>query len=873
MKKFFTFLLLFPLAGSLLTASAASTDNARIYITDASLMHESRATPYPGDGWTVDDRAVSFQWPMPLAARGLLNSATDYATIKNTKTDKKSLRYRLRYGQDPKLKKNAVTVATEWPFHNPAKPLEAGKWYWQYSFVGADGKDSWSPVYSFTVGNNPNKFTPPNFADFIAKLPGSHPRILVTADNWDQVIESSKGTQDRQWYIEAADKALATPMKDVKDIRTDKVASLKNESQREAYLTRESRRIIDAEESACDALIRSYLLTKDRKYADEAIRRILVMADWNKNENVKGDFNDATLLSLCSIGYDSFYNILTPEQKETMLQAVKEKASKMYDHYNNYLENHIAENHIWQMTMRINAMAALATYGDLAEASKWAEYYYNVWLCRFPGLNQDGAWHNGDSYFTVNTRTLVELPMLYSRISGFNFFADPWYENNILYTIYNQPPFSKSAGNGSSHQNVDKPNAIRIGYLDALAKITGNTYAADFVRRTLKVTPDYLRKAIGAKPGDLGWVRILLNKPLPEGPGLETLPAGHVFPQSGLAEFHTDWNRVGGNAMLSFRSSPYGSTSHALANQNAFNTFYGGQPLFYSAGHHTSFVDRHALTCHRGSFGHNTILPNGMSQKIGVEGFGWIPRHYTGKTVGYVLGDASNAYGKVESPLWLDRGRKQAEMEYTPADGWDKNHVKTFRRHMINLGNSGWVFIYDELEADSAIHWDYTLHAVKQPIVFDDTNDKYVHVTATAKTGSSDAYIFSSGALACDTTSLFRVPAVNWLKGDANGKFKPNPNHYHFKASSGDSKVYRFATVINTHGKKREAVAPVIAPDGRIKIPRWNIKVNLDPDSKPMFVVKHNQDNTSIVYKGGETIITEDGKETVLKDELPQLEI
>ena len=30
------------------------------------------------------------------------------------------------------------------------------------------------------------------------------------------------------------------------------------------------------------------------------------------------------------------------------------------------------------------------------------------------------------------------------------------------------------------------------------------------------------------------------------------------------------------NAMLSFRSSSYGSTSHALANQNAFNTFYGG---------------------------------------------------------------------------------------------------------------------------------------------------------------------------------------------------------------------------------------------------------------------------------------------------------
>lgn len=30
---------------------------------------------------------------------------------------------------------------------------------------------------------------------------------------------------------------------------------------------------------------------------------------------------------------------------------------------------------------------------------------------------------------------------LFSRISGFNFFADPWYNNNALYVIYQQPPF------------------------------------------------------------------------------------------------------------------------------------------------------------------------------------------------------------------------------------------------------------------------------------------------------------------------------------------------------------------------------------------------------------------------------------------------
>lgn len=77
----------------------------------------------------------------------------------------------------------------------------------------------------------------------------------------------------------------------------------------------------------------------------------------------------------------------------------------------------------------------------------------------------------------------------------------------------------------------------------------------------------------------------------------------------------SDWQNLEQNAMCTFRSSPYGSTSHALANQNAFNTFYGGKPLFYSSGHHSSFVDAHSLYCHRASRAHNTILVNSIAKK------------------------------------------------------------------------------------------------------------------------------------------------------------------------------------------------------------------------------------------------------------------
>ena len=844
---------------------------ANIRLTEQSMMHESRVTPSPLNGAMVDDRFVSFQWPLPAEAQSDGAPMDGFEHLVK-KIDKSKLAYKIRYAQDSTFKKGCFQADTRWPFYNPEKPLSLGTWYWQYAYV-KDGQPQWSETLQVEVKDNGHRFCPPSLKEVLACVPLSHPRVWIIKDEWDKFRKESLGKVERAWYLERADKVLITPMKDVKDINTSQVKNLTNQMQINSYLTRESRRIIDAEEGNTEALIRAYLLTKDRKYADEAIRRVMIMSDWNKNANVKGDFNDATLLSLCSMAYDSFYDLLTSAQKKELLDDIREKGNGMYNHFNNYMENHIAENHIWQMTLRILTMAAFATYGDLPEADTWTDYCYNVWLARFPGLNKDGGWHNGDSYFTVNTRTLIEVPYYYTKLTGFDFFSDPWYTNNVMYTIFQQPPFSKSGGNGSSHQNVARPNSIRIGYLDALARLTGNTYAADFVRRTLKVDPLYLKKALLAKPGDLAWFRLQCDKPLPDGPGLTALPWGYVFPETGLASFQTNWDRVGSNAMWSFRSSPYGSTSHALANQNAFNTFFGGKPIFYSSGHHIEFTDVHSMLCHRATRAHNTILVNGMGQRIGVEGYGWIPRYYVGEKIGYVLGDASNAYGKVISPLWLKRG-EQSDVHYTPENGWDDVPLTKFRRHIVNLGNTGYIFIYDELEASEPADYTFMLHTVTQPMSVDKTDKRYIHVQGlSGRGGASDAYIFSTGALQTDTTSQFFVPAHNWLRADDKGNFKKYPNHYHFTAKSEKAKVYRFGTIINTHAVKYPAKAPEILEDGRIKAGGWLISVNLKAEGAPSFFIRSTKDKVSITYKGQETIVDENGYVTTMRDKVPELEI
>lgn len=846
------------LALALLFPAAAAATGER----PVSLMHEMRETPCPAPDLTVTQRAVSFQWPL----------ASDCHYMK---APAKAASYKVRYSADPQMKSGVTELDTRWPFYNPG-PLTPGKYYWQHAYVGADGNAVWSPVFTFTVDET-EKFCPPAYGEMIKRLPATHPRVYAGAADIS-AIRAKAQTPDAKAIINRAEKALQTPEKTPDDIKSHMADGIENEGKRNQMLTRESRRIIDRAEGNIDALIKAYVITGDERFSTEAVKRVNSMLSWVNHPKVVGDFNAATFMNVFSMAYDLLNDKLTDAEKEKLMEAIADAGTRMYKHYTNHLENHIADNHVWQMTLRIFTLGAFTAYGHIPQADEWTEYAYNVWLARFPGLNTDGAWHNGDSYCNVNIRTLIEVPYFYSRVSGYDFFSDPWYANNVMYRVYNQPPFSHTGGNGSAHLEKNTPSGSTLGYVDALARLTGNSYAADYVNRSLARNPKLMQKGATDKGSGLAWWRLQNDRPLPEGPGIETLPMGHVFPESGLALFSTKLGKPQANNMVSFRSSPYGSTSHALANQNAFNTFFGGEPLFYSSGHHTSFCDRHAIYCHRGTRAHNTILVDGMGQRIGVEGYGWMPRYYVGTRLGYVLGDASAAYGPVISPKWIERA-KSADVPLDAEHGFGEVGLKTFRRHIARLGETGLVFIYDELEAEQPREWSYLLHTVINPMEVDETDGKYVKVSARGKKGVSDAFLFSTLPLECDTTSRFFVPADNWLKADADGNFKKNPDHWHFTARTPKSKVCRLATIINTHRLPKEEgktfPQPKVRKDGSIKFGEWVITANLTADGAPSFTVRSSKEgeDAAITYEGGATYITENGETSELEDEMPDLEI
>lgn len=59
------------------------------------------------------------------------------------------------------------------------------------------------------------------------------------------------------------------------------------------------------------------------------------------------------------MAYDALYDVLDDATRKFLLNEIKEFGNSMYMHDINRLENHIADNHVWQMTFRILTMQPL----------------------------------------------------------------------------------------------------------------------------------------------------------------------------------------------------------------------------------------------------------------------------------------------------------------------------------------------------------------------------------------------------------------------------------------------------------------------------------------------------------------------------------
>lgn len=366
----------------------------------------------------------------------------------------------------------------------------------------------------------------------------------------------------------------------------------------------------------------AWLLTRDTQYAQKMVSYARHLLRTKPDKALwKDDFYSGELIESLLYAYDSCHDMFTPQELRQMEQMIFEvaKGHHMVQRSGNE-ETHIFNNHYWQHCFRQMLQIGLMFADRNETAREMLEYCYEVWTARAPasGFNRDGEWHNGTGYFTANTHTLYYVPSLFSYLTGTDFLKHPWYQNAGKALLYTFPVGTMSAGFGDGNERQPVPDRQRLAFADFLARETGDPYAAWYVNHCQRdLRRDFELRLYRMARSEKTYSD---NKQLPEdrGNALWLEDIGEVVAHSALQ----NTNR---NLFLSFRSSPFGSGSHTLADQNSFNLHFRGVPVYRSTGYYLNFSDAHNLMSYRHTRAHNSILVDGIGQPFTTRAYGKSP--------------------------------------------------------------------------------------------------------------------------------------------------------------------------------------------------------------------------------------------------------
>lgn len=706
------------------------------------------------------------------------------------------------FAQDATIESGKIA----WNMWNPHRQLEPGTWYWRFRNISSTGEvKEWSDTYSFEVKGSEPVFVTPTWDTFLSMAPQFSPRLYCFLDA-KLSIARQKAPEHPEYksLIQRAGTALA--------IDYDK--ELKN-----LYASH------DKLYQNVEYLYQAYLITRDDKYAQKLVNLLEAMIANPCSSSVL--YSDNFITSTVTYAHASVYDLLAERLSPSLRQAaeafVADQCRRFYRSSRGYEENHIFDNHFWQINYRLMFFSALTLYdrSEYPDALTLLEYLYELWTARAPasGFNRDGLWHNGTGYFTTNSKTLAYMAMMLSYITRTDFTRHPWYQNAGQALAFNMPPSGANTGFGDGHEKNPEPNRQMAAFADFLAREVGDGYAAWYATNRPDLVHDDWEMRIYR----------MCNEDTYTGALPDNVPLLTWYKDAGEVSIHSSLTEAADDLALGFRSSQYGSGSHTTSSQNAFNMVYGGKTIFCSSGYYQNFSDAHNLMWYRHSRGHNTILVNGIGQPYTTKAYGRILRAGSGNTIAYALGDASNAYcGFTDDQMWLDNFKK-AGVEQSVENGFGPTPLSKYYRHIVML-KPGIVVLYDELESSEPATWDWLLHS---PAEFTIDAEKGI-ITTENKTDRNHCRVtlMTSAKPDMSKTSKFLVPPAN--QGPSY------PDQWHFTAKIKDQSAVRVLAIMQP-GNITDDFSDVVTEDGCYIIDDWRISANLDPLSPATLKIENTR--------------------------------
>ncbi|MFP3905237.1 MAG: heparinase II/III family protein, partial [Armatimonadota bacterium] len=288
-----------------------------------------------------------------------------------------------------------------------------------------------------------------------------------------------------------------------------------------------------------------------------------------------------------------------------------------------------------QQCMHALCTTVMAIAGDSEPADEWFDWLVRQYANRLAWGAEDGGYTEGQTY-SHKYRMILDALLAIRTATGIDIFQKPRVGNSGDFWLY-----CMSLNYWYNHWG-DVYSLLMPMYGNNSEASIANIIAARTDNRHLKW---YSRETVADPASQPYWY--LSETDLQPKPPVD-IAQGRLFPDVGqLAAYDRFYDHKGNR--IFFRSSPWGSHSHAHADQNGFVIHTGGEIMACDAGYYTHYGDDYHRNFSVATIAHNSLLVNGEGQPKSITSRGKIAGIFDTPTYCSFVGEAAEAYaGKLE---------------------------------------------------------------------------------------------------------------------------------------------------------------------------------------------------------------------------------
>ena len=566
-------------------------------------------------------------------------------------------RYVLRVSPDPEFPERSTRVYDRLPlnFFTPDTVLAPGDYHWSYAVCDPDTGapvTGWSRTRCFTLAPGLPETPLPARGTRLDQAPRTHPRLWMTPDRLAAFSHAVAQDPSHCGWSTFYEKSV------VPWTTRDIMAEPKGYPGHKRVVDIWRQTYIDCQELlyAIRHMAIGGTVTGDDALRARAKDWLLSVAGWAPGGTTSRAYTDewAFRVNLAlAWGYDWLHDILTDDERATVLAALLARTRETADHVIRNAKIHLFpyDSHAVRAVSAVLIPAAIALLDDAPEAGDWLhyciEFLYTVYS---PWGDADGGWAEGPHYWMTGIAYLIDAANLLRSYTGLDVYARPFFQNTGDFALFTKAPDTRRATFGDDATMGDLP-AVKMGFnLRQFAGVTGNGAYQWYFEENTRTNPRTELAFYNGGGWDFNLDDLMYRTDFPQ--VAATPPQGGLrwFRGIGWAAIQTDMANPDGHIQFVMKSSPFGSISHSHADQTAFCLSAFGEDLAINSGHYVAFNSTMHLNWRRQTRSKNALLVDGKGQYSGkdkpraMRASGRIEAAETRDDHIYIRGDATAAY-------------------------------------------------------------------------------------------------------------------------------------------------------------------------------------------------------------------------------------